>query len=214
MEGALVWLDVDTTIRALSGERRSLDDFALAFFGMQDGDTTPLPYTFEDVVAALNAVQPHDWAAFLRTRLDGHGPGAPLDGLARAGWKLVYRDTPTPFLKANEERGKSTDLTYSLGLTIDKDGKLGKLLWDGPAFQAGLSGNTTLLAVNGTAYTPKLLKAAIQAAKTSPQPINLLVKKGKQFQTVALDYHGGLRYPQLERIAGTRDRLSAILQTR
>ena len=77
-----------------------------------------------------------------------------------------------------------------------------------------MSGNTTLLAVNGTAYTPKLLKAAIQAAKTSPQPINLLVKKGKQFQTVALDYHGGLRYPQLERIAGTRDRLSAILQAR
>lgn len=95
---------------------------------MQDGSTTPLPYTFEDVVAALNAVQPHDWAAFLRSRLDGHGPGAPLDGLARAGWKLVYRDTPTPFLKANEERSKSTDLTYTLGLSIDKDGKLGKLL--------------------------------------------------------------------------------------
>ena len=214
MEGALVWLDVDTTIRQLSGERRSLDDFARSFFGVQDGSTTPLPYTFEDVVAALDAVQPHDWATFLRTRLDGHGPGAPLDGLARAGWKLVYRDAPTPFMKTNEERSKGTDLTYSLGLTIDKDGRLGKLLWDGPAFKAGLSGNTTLLAVNGTAYTPKLLKAAIQAAKTSPQPINLLVRKGKQFQTVALDYHGGLRYPQLERIAGTRDRLSAILQAR
>lgn len=209
-----MWLDVDTTIRELSGERRSLDDFARSFFGVQDGSTTPLPYTFEDVVAALNAVQPHDWATFLRTRLDGHGPGAPLDGLARAGWKLVYRDTPTPFMKATEERSKGTDLTYSLGLTISKEGKLEKVLWAGPAFQAGLSGNTTLLAVNGTAYTPKLLKAAIQAAKAGAQPINLLVRKGKQFQTVALDYHGGLRYPQLERIAGTRDRLSAILQAR
>lgn len=212
MEGALVWLDVDTLIRELSRERRSLDDFARAFFGVNDGSTTPLPYTFEDVVAALNKVQPYDWATFLRSRVEGHGPGAPLDGLARAGWKLVYRDTPTAFLKADEERGKSTDLTYSLGVVIDKDGKLGRLLWDGPAFRAGLSGNTTLLAVNGTAYTPKLLKAAIQAAKDGSEPINLLVKKGKQFQTVALDYHGGLKYPQLERIAGTPDRLTSILK--
>ena len=212
MEGALVWLDVDTLIRELSRERRSLDDFARAFFGVNDGSTTPLPYTFEDVVAALDKVQPYDWATFLRSRVDGHGPGAPLDGLARAGWKLVYRDTPTAFLKADEERGKSTDLTYSLGVVIDKDGKLGRLLWDGPAFKAGLSGNTTLLAVNGTAYTPKLLKAAIKAARDGSEPINLLVKKGKQFQTVALDYHGGLKYPQLERIAGTPDRLTSILK--
>ncbi|WP_300750856.1 peptidase M61 [Janthinobacterium sp.] len=211
-EGSLIWLDVDTTIRELSGERRSLDDFARAFFGVQDGSTTPLPYTFEDVVAALNAVQPYDWATFLRSRLDGHGPGAPLDGLARAGWKLVYRDKQTPFMQATEERSKNTDLSYSLGLTVDKDGKLSHLLWDGPAFKAGLSGNTTLLAVNGMAYTPKLLKKAIQAARDGTQPINLLVRKGKQFQTVALDYHGGLKYPQLERIAGTRDRLTTILQ--
>ncbi|OYO30395.1 M61 family metallopeptidase [Janthinobacterium sp. PC23-8] len=212
MEGALIWLDVDTLIRELSRERRSLDDFARLFFGVNDGSTTALTYTFDDVVAALNAVQPHDWATFLHRRVDGHGPGAPLDGLVRAGWKLVYRDTPTAFLKADEERGKSTDLTYSLGMVIDKDGKLGRLLWDGPAFKAGLSGNTTLLAVNGTAYTPTLLKAAITTAKNGSEPINLLVRKGKQFLTVALDYHGGLKYPQLERIAGTPDRLSAILQ--
>lgn len=212
MEGSLIWLEADTLIRELSGERRSLDDFARAFFGVQDGRTTALPYTFEDVVAALNKVQAYDWATFLRSRVDGHGPGAPLGGLAKAGWKLVYRDTPTAFLKADEERSKSTDLTYSLGVVIDKDGKLGRLLWDGPAFKAGLSGNTTLLAVNGMAYTPKLLKAAIKAAKDSVEPINLLVKKGKQYRTVALDYHDGLKYPQLERIAGTPDRLSSILK--
>ena len=212
MEGSLIWLEADTVIRELSGERRSLDDFARAFFGVQYGRTTALPYTFEDVVATLNTVQAYDWATFLRSRVDGHGPGAPLGGLARAGWKLVYRDTPTAFLKADEERSKSTDLTYSLGVVIDKDGKLGRLLWDGPAFRAGLSGNTTLLAVNGTAYTPKLLKAAIRAAKDSAQPINLLVRKGKQFRTVALDYHEGLKYPRLERIAGTPDRLTTILQ--
>ena len=34
-EGALLWLDVDTLIREKSGDRRSLDDFAKAFFGMR-----------------------------------------------------------------------------------------------------------------------------------------------------------------------------------
>ena len=60
-EMALVWLDVDTLIREHSGDRRSLDDFARAFFGTEDGRVAPLTYRFEDVVAALDAVQPADW---------------------------------------------------------------------------------------------------------------------------------------------------------
>ncbi len=211
-EGALIWLDVDTKLRELSGERRSLDHFARAFFGAGDGSAATAPYTFDDVVQALNAVQPHDWAGFLRARLDGHGPGAPLDGLARAGWKLAYGETQSEFLKGAEGRGNWTDFNYSLGLAVDKEGKIGNLQWGGPAFQAGLSGNTTLLAVNGRAYKPEVLKAAIKAAKDDPKPIELLVKKGTQFRTVALDYHGGLRYPRLERIEGTPDRLTGILQ--
>ncbi|MEC5161540.1 MULTISPECIES: M61 family metallopeptidase [unclassified Janthinobacterium] len=211
-EGALIWLDVDTKLRELSGERRSLDHFARAFFGAGDGSAATAPYTFDDVVQALNAVQPHDWAVFLRARLDGHGPGAPLDGLARAGWKLVYGDTQSEFLKGAEGRGNWTDFSYSLGLAVDKEGKIGNLQWGGPAFQAGLSGNTTLLAVNGRAYKPEVLKAAIQAAKGDPKAIELLVKKGTQFRTVALDYHGGPRYPRLERIEGAPDRLTGILQ--
>ena len=61
---------------------------------MHNGSFVTDPYTFEDVVAALNSVAPYDWTSFLRTRLDGHGPGAPLDGIARGGYKLVYTDTP------------------------------------------------------------------------------------------------------------------------
>ncbi|MDC8759223.1 M61 family metallopeptidase [Janthinobacterium fluminis] len=209
-EGALIWLDVDTKLRELSGERHSLDDFARAFFGGSGSGASP--YTFEDVTRALNALQPHDWEAFLRARLDGHGPGAPLDGLARAGWKLVYTDTPTEFLKGAEARGESTDFSYSLGFSVNKDGKIGNLQWEGPGFRAGLSGNTTLLAVNGVAYKPALLKAAVTAAKGGAAPIELLVKKGPHFRSVALDYHDGLRYPRLQRIEGVPDRLQAILQ--
>ncbi|TNY02944.1 hypothetical protein, partial [Escherichia coli] len=84
-ESMLLWLDADTLIRERSNGRRSLDDLARAFFCVQDGRITPLPYTFDDVVATLNPVLPHDWRAFLRERLDRHGPGAPLDGLTRSG---------------------------------------------------------------------------------------------------------------------------------
>ncbi|MRX08231.1 peptidase M61 [Pseudoduganella sp. FT25W] len=211
-EGELIWLDADTKIRELSGEKKSLNDFAKTFFGVDDGVNVAKPYTFDDVVKALNAVQPYEWAKFLRTRLDGHGPGAPLDGLARAGWKLVYAEKPTDFLKAQEDLSKSANFQYSLGFSVGSEGKLEAFQWEGVGFKAGLSGNTTLLAVNGRAYKPELLRAAVTAAKTSKEPINLLVKKGALYQTVALDYHGGLKYPRLERIDGTPDRLEAILQ--
>jgi predicted metalloprotease with PDZ domain len=210
IEGQLIWLDADTLIRELSGDTRSLDDFARAFFGVDNTRVNALPYTFDDVVAALNAVQPYDWARFLRTRLDGNGPGAPLDGLARAGWRLVYTDTPTDTVKAAEERGKVTDLSWSLGVTVRQDGGIANVIWDGVAFRAGLAPNATIVAVNDRVYKPDVLKAAIKAAKDGGEPLRLLVRRGNVLRTVALDYHGGLRYPRLERIAGTRDRLTRI----
>jgi predicted metalloprotease with PDZ domain len=212
VEGMLIWLDIDTRIRELSGERRSLDDFARAFYGVNNGSHLPAFYTFDDVVATLNKIQPYDWAAFLRAKLDGHGPGAPLDGLARAGWKLVYTDTPTDYIKGYDERNKSLDLTYSLGFTVAQDGAVRNVVWDGIGFRAGLAANTTVMAVNDRVYKPELLKAAIKDAKDAKEdkPIRLLVRKGNVLRTIALDYRGGLRYPRLERIPGTRDRLETI----
>lgn len=213
-EGALIWLDVDTKIREMSNDTKSLDNFARNFFGIDNGAYVANHYTFEDVVKALNAIQPHDWAAFLRTRLDGTG-AAPLDGYARAGWKLVYTDTPTPYLKAVEERSKSADFQYSLGFSLNSEGKVEALQWEGLGFKAGIGGGTTVLAVNGTAYKADVLRAAVTAAKTGgkadAKPIELLVKKGAKYRTILLDYHDGLKYPRLERIAGTPDRLQAIL---
>jgi predicted metalloprotease with PDZ domain len=210
-EGQLIWLDADTLIREQSHGQRSLDDFAKAFFGVHNGSYVTDTYTFEDVVAALNAVQPYDWATFLRTRLDGHGPGAPLDGVARGGYRLVYTDTPSGYEKSQMARRKFEDFTYSVGFTVTRDGTLADVQWNGPAFKAGLIPGETLVAVNGTAYDADDLKAIITAAKGTSFPIELLMKNGTHYKTVTLNYHDGLRYPHLERDASQPARLDEIL---
>jgi len=199
LEGQLVWLDADTLIRELSHGARSLDDFARAFFGINDGSYIPVTYIFDDVVNALNRVQPHDWSKFLRARLDGHGPGAPLDGLNRGGYKLVYKETPSEYFKNEEERRKISDLTYSLGMIIGNEGKLTEVLWEGLAYQKGLTVGTQIIAVDGIAYNIDRLKAAIKDAQKTGASIELLVKNGDHYRTVRMDYHDGLRYPHLER---------------
>ncbi|WP_312733412.1 peptidase M61 [Brevundimonas sp.] len=215
-EGQLIWLDVDTTIREKTGGRKSLDDFARAFYGVQDGDYAPAPYTFEDVVAALNAVVPNDWAAFLRARLDADGPQAhaPLDGLERGGWRLTYTDTPTDYMKTLYAELKRNDFTYSLGFQTGEGNKIRSVQWDGPAFKSGLAVGMEIVAVNGQAATADRIAAAVTAAKDPAVPVTLIVKDGDQYRTVAFDYHDGLRYPRLERIVGTPDRLGDILTPR
>ena len=215
-ESVLVWLDADTLIREQTAGARSLDDFAAAFFNPPGGVSQlgPLPYTFDDVVAALQAVLPYNWARFLRDRLDGHGPGAPLDGLARAGWRLAWRETPSDDFKANEAHWKATDLSHSIGLYLADGGKLSGVRWDGPAFRAGLAPGMSLVAVNQIAYKADRLKAAISANRDGSAPIELLVRDGERFKTVRIDWRGGQRYPVLERIEGSEDRLSTLLAPR
>jgi len=213
-EGELVWLDVDTLIRQLSGGKRSLDDFAKAFFGVNNGSFVTDTYTFDEVVSTLNSVQPHDWAGFFHQRLQGHGPGAPLDGLARGGYRLTYTDGQSEYLKSAEAHRKNTDLSFSIGLTIGKDGALTEVIWEGPAFKAGLTEGTQIVAVNGDAYSADALKDAIKNAKTGAAPIELLVKDNDQYRTVRVDYHDGLRYPHLERTAAGPATLDDILEPR
>lgn len=214
-EGLLLWLDVDSKIRDASRGRRSLDDFARRFFGVNDGDLGPLTYTRDDVVRTLADVQGGDWDAFLRDRVEGYGPGAPLDGLARGGWKLVYTDQPSAYTLGAERAAKQTQLTYSLGFTVDNgDGRIAEVLWGSPAFKAGLAPGMLLLAVNNRAWSGDVLKEAVTAAKTGNAPIDLLVRNYDTFQTARLDYRDGLRYPHLERLPGSADRLSDLLKPR
>ncbi len=215
-EMALVWLDVDTLIRERSGDKRSLDDFAKAFFGIHDGRVQPLTYTFDNVVAALSAVEPYDWATLLRDRLDRTGDaGGLLDGLTRSGWKLDFDDQESEFARNarddDEEEGPRIHLYWSIGVTVGKEGKLVDVRWEGEAFRAGLAPGIQIVAVKGLAYKPERLTDAITSAKGAGAAVELLVKEGERYRTVMIDYHGGLRYPKLVRLDSTPDRLSAIL---
>ncbi len=215
-EGAMIWLDADTLIREQSGGRRSLDDFARAFFGVEDGNWDPAPYTFDDVVSTLDGVQDGDWAGFLRTRLDAVGPDAPTPngGIERGGYRLVWREAPNDYSKAlNAELGR-VDFQYSLGLSLNTSNRVTAVRWGSPAFEAGLSAGWDVVAVNGRAASAQALADAITAAKDPATPVELMVRRGDRFRTIRFDYAGGLRYPHLERIPGTPDRLGDILAPR
>ena len=214
-EGALIWLDVDARIREASGGARSLDDFARAFFGVEPSRVAPLLYDFADVVATLNGVQPFDWAAFLRARLDTVASDAAFDGLARAGWRLAFTDKPSEYAKSADAYWESADFIYSLGLRVGKQGKLREVVWDGPAFRAGLTKDLTLLAVNLRAYDADVLRDAVTAAaKPGGPPVELLLKDGSDYRIARIDWRGGLRYPALERVEGKADLLTPILTAR
>jgi predicted metalloprotease with PDZ domain len=211
-EGRLIWLEVDTLIRERSQGKRSLDDFARAFFGIDDGSLVTVAYSFADVVKALNAVEPYDWSAFLRERLDAVARPAPLEGLRRGGYKLVYTDTPGELEKASDLERKRVSLRYSIGIVIDdKDGTVLQVAWDSATFKAKLTESAQILAVNGAAYGAEVLKDAIRSAKGTALPIELIVKTGDRYRVVAIDYHDGLRYPHLERDAAVPARLDEIL---
>ncbi len=213
-EGQLIWLDADSLIREKSGGKRSLDDFAKAFFGVRDRDWGELTYTFDDVVATLNKVQPYDWTVFLQTRVDALAPQAPLGGLARGGYALTYSDQPGHVWTAREKASETVDLSYSLGLRIGKDGAVTGVIWNSPAFVAGMSVGSTITAVDGDTYNDEALKGAIMRAKNDGKPITLLIKQGKTYRTVAVTWTGGLRYPHLVRTGKGPSTLDALYRPR
>ncbi len=83
--------------------------------------------------------------------------------------------------------------------------------WNGPAFKAGMLPGEHATAVNGMAFDLDVLRDAIRDAEKNTSPISILVKNAKQFETLQIDYHDGLRYPKLSRTENTPDRLDGIL---
>jgi predicted metalloprotease with PDZ domain len=208
-EGGLIWLEVDITIRQRSGGRKSLDDFIALFHGA-GGDTPPkvLPYQFDDLVAALNAVQPNDWAGFLDSRLHALGPDAPLGGIAGGGYQLVYRDAPNPLAA----EGGGNGLLYSIAMEVGASGIVSDVLEDGAAWRAGLTPGMKIATVNGQPYATALLRQAIREAAHGPDAI-LLAVAGRP-GVLRLEYHDGERFPALERVPGTPDLLAEIIRPR
>ncbi len=210
-EGQLIWLEVDSIIRQQTHGKRSLDDFCRRFHGGQSGPPMVVPYTFDDVVHTLNDVVPYDWANLLKERVGSTSTHAPLGGIERDGWKLVYNDQPNAFTKAAEKLGKFADFSYSLGFSVSEDGKLEDVIVGSPAYQAGIGPGMKLVAVNGRKWAPDVLHDAIKAAQGTAAPIELLVENAQFFQTYSIAYHDGDRNPHLERVSSQPDFLHDLL---
>ena len=195
-EGLLVWMDVDSLLREQSMGRRSIDDFARAFFGVRDGDWGELTYTLDDVATTLNAIQPYDWKAYLVKRLTENAAGAPLSGFTRNGYRLIYSAEPTPAFKDNEKQRKIADFTYSGGFIVGKDAEVTGVTWQSAAFDAGLTVGATIVSLNGVAYSDDRMK------------------DGDLYRTTALDWREGLRYPRLEKTGTGENGLDRLLAPR
>ncbi len=217
-EGVLIWLEADVTIRQVSKGAKSLDDFCRAFYGgpvpSAPGAPAMKPYKLDDLIAALNTVQPYDWADFFHARVNRITDRAPLGGVERAGWKLVYNGKRSPYLKAVEDAGleKFLDLMYSIGMRIKDDGTVLDVRYEGPAQKAGIAPATKIVAVNGREFNPTAMREAVAATATNARPLELLIKTGEYYETHGIDYHGGERYPHLERDPSLPDLLSDIVK--
>jgi len=211
-EGALIWLRADTIIREQTQDRRSLDDFLRSFLGQRDTDPIVVPYTREDVEASLSAICPFDWHTFFETRVYQVNSKPPTDGLEAAGWRLIYNPTPNNDPFYSDLLPFSYNGEYSIGMSVKKDGTLFEVLTGTPAYEAGLGPNMTILAVDGQVYSADVLNESIAHAQNGK--ISLLVRNFNSVEAHQIQYSGGVRYPHLERIPGSRDYLSEIFEPR
>jgi predicted metalloprotease with PDZ domain len=211
-EGVLLWLEADTVIRQQTNGQRSIDDFCHAFHGGQSGPPMVKTYTFDEVIQTLNSVAPYDWRKFWLTHLHSTSPHAPLNGIEAAGWKLVYSDKRNLPLDVGAKEKKRCTERFSIGLLLDEDGTIVDVVANSPADVAKLAPSMKIVAVNSRAFSVDRLREAIKGtAHPESAPIELIVTNSDYYETVHIDYHGGLRYPHLERIEAQPDLLAAIL---
>ena len=221
-ESGLMWLEADGIIRQISQGHHSLDDFCKGFFGPQ---SSAKPYTFDDVVSAMNEVAPYDWKTFLRNHLDSTTADPPLAGLARSGWKLIYTDQKSELITDMEQVHKVdllwpewqksgfVDLRYSIGLLIQDDGTVLDSAPGMSGYNAGVVPGMQLVSVNGVKFSLSTLEDAVRNSKLNGQ-LELQVANGNFTDRHSLDYHGGLRYPHLQRDPSKPDLLREIVAPR
>jgi predicted metalloprotease with PDZ domain len=213
-EGELIWLAADAIIRTRSHGTRSLDDFLKAFAGQRTTPPMVVTYSRQDVEDALNAVQPYDWSGFFQKYVYEVAPHPVALGIELAGYKLVWSSTPNTWDALDATVAKTHHFEYSLGFVVDEDGHVADVLQGSPAAIAGMGANTSIVAVNGRRFSADVLQAAVAAAKDPSRRIELITVSDDEYRTIAIDYHGGERYPHLERAAGTPDLLASIMAPR
>ena len=213
-EGSLVWLDADVLIRTRSNGKLSLDDFCRRFHGGQDSAPLLKTYTFDDVVNTLNEVMPYDWRSFLNERVNAINPHAPTAGVTNGGWKLVYTDKPNTQIRIGDHARKGIDLSFSLGMMLKEDGTVMDVNPNLVAFKSGMAPGMKIVSVNGRGWSSELLQEAMLSAKNGTVPIDVVVEHGSFHETYKLNYHGGARYPHLERDNSKPDVIGSVIKSR
>jgi len=227
-EGALLWLDADTKIRQLTGDKKSLTDFFQIFLA-KGGNTGPMivPYEFPELVDDLNQVVAYDWSKFLKDRVNNVNPRADVAGIEQGGYKLVYLDHPPASERgaggegAAGGRGMGPNVWYSLGLRAGGgartgaapaagDGTITDVRWGGPADDAKLAPGQKIIAINGHTFSSDALLQAVRDAKGTTEPIHLILEREGSVTMADINYHDGEKYPALQRADGTPDILSEI----
>ena len=212
-EGELMWLDVDTIIRQQTHGAKSLDDYTKVFAG---GVSAPkvVTYTREDLEGYLNQVTPYDWHGFFQKYVYSIAPQPPTDEIARAGYKLVFDDKPNKFVAGRAATRHRIDSWFDVGVQMSQKGEVGDVREDSAAWAAGLAPGMQIVAIDDRAFDSDLWTEAITNAKGGTDAIHLRIKQGGWYTRLDLAYHDGLKYPHLERIPGTTDMLSQIMQPR
>lgn len=207
-DGQLLWLEVDMLLRQNSDGARSLDDFGRAFFGMAMAEAPTRPYALEDVVEALNGILPWEWDAFFDRRLNQCQAVMPLDAIIGCGYQLVFLDRPSNFHRQTDKESGLTDLTFSGGLSVSPDGRIEEVIWDSPAFQAGLTVGSEILAIDDKVFSSEAFLQAFGAGKS----IKLRLRKFKHVEDLEVAYGGGLRFPHLRRLEDRPALLDTIVK--
>ncbi len=208
----LLWLEADVIIRRQTQDQKSLDDFCRIFLGGPGHDPVIKTYTFEELVSTLNQIAPYDWSNFFRTRLDSHGPRAPLGGISGGGWQLVYDDQPNAMVAAREQVSGEGDFTSSLGLVVTKEGRVQNAIPGMPAYESGLAPYMQIVGVNGRSFSVATIEQALKDSKSTSKPILILASNTGSLATYTMDYHEGIRFPHLRLIPGAHDYLTEILK--
>ncbi|HEX7958995.1 MAG TPA: M61 family peptidase [Terriglobales bacterium] len=199
-EGFLVWLEADTIIRQQSHGAKSLNDFSRLFHGGQSGPPMVRPYTFDDIVNALNQIVPYDWRTFWLQRLQSKAPHAPLGGIENGGYRLVYNSTPSQWMELTDGSNKSIDERFSIGLFLKDNGAVVDVILNSPAAKAGFAPGMLVVAVNGRKFSGDIFKQAIMESKNSP--LDFIVENAEYYNVLHVDYHEGPKFPHLERVPG------------
>jgi len=217
-EGALVWMTADAIMRRKTNGEASIDLFSSRFFDVPAGPAgSPVVFDRTEVIETLEDVYPGvDWDAFIRERIETPRQDLEFDLPERLGYRLVYTNEPTEEQKKSNSWKRGTGYQTSLGFNVDQDsGEIGSMVFDSPAYNAGIGPGMTIVAVGEEVFSTEALRNAVQASPETGNVTLLVNVDGSQIKRFKIKYDGGLRLPRLKRDEGLGpDILKAIAEPR